>query len=528
MKKFLSVVCALGMGLSLFGCGETGNPPTPGKEKVIVSAVKHKENGEGYLEVDGKPFVYLGVESRLDAYMNCEKKTVEEFEPHVKAAADLGASVIAVPIDWRDLEPQKDDYDFRIVSALLGFANKYDIRIEFCWYSVNMCGESNSYQVPAYIWEDEATYPKYDSSNKNVFWGYYGNQGYLRATEALMERETKMIGKLMDYVYNWDLNNGEKHPLIGIQVYNEPDGYPRWRVSQQNISLGGTRITEDQAWQDVYTLLDNAGKAFKSAKYSVYTRTNLTVLTESTKFAETIYNLDGIDAVGNDPYVQSVGAIKNTFADFSANMKGNFNHIAENKGIYTNSPGLILAAAYSGAGYILYDLSTPLYFINNTNDPSTIDHGVLNADLTDREHTEAVRRTINALKGAGEASVLADRKDFALLNLAGSYPERQCAQEIDTTHVSVKFRTEKGAVGFAICYNGYVYAFATDDAELELGNGAFSQAEYGSFGADGWNASGEVEANGNGYALTGGKLCRIKADGTEKLLVSNTDQMIGG
>lgn len=99
---------------------------------MIVSCIKTAENGLAYLEVDGKPFPYLGVESRLDAYMNCEKKSVEDFEPHIRAASELGANVIAVPIDWRDLEPEQDEYDFRIVSALLGYANKYDIRIEFC------------------------------------------------------------------------------------------------------------------------------------------------------------------------------------------------------------------------------------------------------------------------------------------------------------------------------------------------------------------------------------------------------------
>ena len=510
------------------GC-ETGTSSQKQQEndKMIVSCIKTAENGLAYLEVDGKPFPYLGVESRLDAYMNCEKKSVEDFEPHIRAASELGANVIAVPIDWRDLEPEQDEYDFRIVSALLGYANKYDIRIEFCWYSVNMCGDSNSYQIPEYIWNDEETYPKYDSDNKNSFWGYYGNQGYMRATKALMDRETKVITALMNFVYNWDENNGQKHPLIGVQVYNEPDGYPRWRVSQQNISVNGSQITESDAWQDVYTLIDNAGKAFKAAKYNVYTRTNLTVLTEVTEFAEKLYDLEGIDAVGNDPYVQSVGDIYNTLSDFNSNLKGNFNHIAENKGVYLNTPSLLITSAFCGAGYIIYDLATPEYFIDNTDDPSTIDHGILNTDLSDKQHTDAVRKTLKALTAAGDALIFADRSDFAVFNLESDFPDENYTRSVKTSRVKAKFSTEQGAVGFAIYYNGYVYAYASENASLSIRNAACGKAEYGGYDENVWNEAGNVTAGNGKYLLEGGRLCRIKVDKTGIPLISNVKRYIG-
>ncbi len=531
MKRIWSIVLAVCICLLTAGCADGGENSERGNGsgKRVVSSLKTLADGSGYLEVDGKPFPYLGVESRLDAYMNCEKKTVEEFEPYFEAAAKLGATVIAVPVDWRDLEIAKDDYDFRLMAKLLSFANEYKIKMEICWYSVNMCGDSNSYQIPEYIWSDEETYPKYDSSNKNAFWGYYGNQGYMKPSRALMEREALMIEKLMDYVYNWDLNNGERHPLIGIQVYNEPDGYPRWRVSQNSISENGKKITEEQAWQDVYTLLDNAGKAFKAAEYNVYTRVNLTTLTETAPFAKKIYALEGIDAVGNDPYVQSVGATYNTLTDLKKNLPGNFTHIAENKGVYTNTPSLLLTAAYCGAGYIIYDLSTPQYFIDNNSDPSTIDHGILNVDLTDKPHTESVRRTLKALAGTGEAVVLADKKDFAVFNIEESYPEENYTRSINTTCVTAEFSTSAGAVGFALVYDGYVWLFADAAAEIRLGNGAFSGGEYGSFRAGVWTADGEAERTENGgYLLDRGKLCRVKIDTVSGKLISNTKNYIGG
>ncbi len=509
------------------GCVMASSSPKEEDGRMIVSCIKTAENGLTYLEVDGKPFPYFGVESRLDAYMNCENKSVEDFEPHIKAASELGANVIAVPIDWRDLEPVQDNYDFRIISALLRLANKYDIKIEFCWYSVNMCGDSNSYQIPEYIWNDEKTYPKYDSNNKNAFWGYYGNQGYLRASKALMDRETKMITALMDFVCDWDENNGQKHPLIGVQVYNEPDGFPRWRVSQQNISSNGSQISESDAWEDVFALIDNAGKAFKAAKYNVYTRTNLTVLTEVTDFAEKLYELEGIDAVGNDPYVQSVGDLYHTLSDFKCNLKGNFNHIAENKGVYVNTPGLLITSAFCGAGYIIYDLATPQYFIDNTNDPSAIDHGILNTDLSDKQHTDAVRKTLKALTAAGDALIFADRSDFAVFNLEGSFPDENYTRSVKTSRVRTEFSTEQGAVGFAVYHNGYVYAYASENAALSIGNAVCDKAEYGGYGENGWNGAGNVRTENGKYLLEGGRLCRIKIDKTYIPLISNVKKYIG-
>ncbi|MGN1062679.1 MAG: hypothetical protein ACI4RO_06065, partial [Candidatus Scatosoma sp.] len=243
------------------------------KEEVnVISKIAVNDHGITYLEVDGKPFAYYGVESRLDAYMNCDNQTVEEFETQFIAAKNLGANLLAVPIDWRDVEPEKDFYDFSAVGTILGFSVKHDIKVEFLWYSIDMCGESNSYQVPGYIWNDEETYPKFDSLNKGNFWSYYGEQGYLKASEALLKREALVVEALMDFVYHWDLNNGETHPLIGVQVYNEPETYPVWRVAQQQISEGGKQITPDRAWEELYKAIDNAGKAFKKAKYNVITR----------------------------------------------------------------------------------------------------------------------------------------------------------------------------------------------------------------------------------------------------------------
>ena len=539
MATFLSAVtclsCALcgcggGDGSSSSGSSPSSDSGSTGDEKVIVSEIKTNDYGYTYLSVDGAPFPYYAVESRLDAYMNCEKKTVEEFEDYFEAAVGMGASVVLIPIDWRDLEPVKDVYDFTVVATLLGFANKYNVKVDFLWYSVNMCGDSNSYFIPDYIWNDEVTYPKYDSSNKNAFWAYYGKQGYLKASDALMQRETLMIENLMEYIYNWDKINGEKHPLIGIQVHNEPDGYPRWRVGQQNISENGQKITTEQAWSDVKKLLSNAGRAFKAAKYNVVTRVNLTTLSTVELFVEDVYNLEGIDCVGNDIYNQSVGAVYNSMKDFKYYLPNNFNHIAENKGSYGNTASLMLAAAFAGAGYVIYDLSTPQFFIDNTgsSDKSAIDHGILNVDLSDKAHTEQTRRTMKALNGAGIVTSLASKEDFAVFNLEESYAETNYNRQVNTTGITANFSTNSGAIGFAIVFGDYIYLFASSSAQITLSNGTFGDAEYGYFKDGYWALENKsVSVSGNTYTLDQGLLCRVEIESVASKLTSNTKYYIG-
>ena len=526
MKRVIVFIMTLIISLSLFACK---------KEKVnVISRIATNEYGYNYLEVDGKPFNYFGVESRLDAYMNCEEQTVEDFEKQFELAKKLGANVIAVPVDWADVEPEKDFYDFTIVNKLLSFAVKYDIKIEILWYSINMCGESNSYQVPAYIFNDEESYPKYDSTNKGNFWSYYGYQGYLKITDNLLKRETLVIENLMDFIYNWDLKNGETHPLIGVQVYNEPDLYPEWRVSKYDISENGKKLTSDQVWQEVKKALDNAGKAFKKAKYNVITRVNFAKLKTATTYAKDVFNLDGIDCVGNDPYTTSVGGVYNQLTDFNKDLPNNFTHYAENKGSYTNTASLLLTSAYCGAGYIIYDLATSTHFIENAgnNSLADIDHGVLNPDGTDKEHTESVRRTLKALIGAGESVIVADKKDFAVFNLEESYPEESYQVVINTKGVTANFSTEKSAVGFMIVYGDYAYFYASDESTFTISNATINEFSFGAYKKGVWtNSTGTIDAvvkdGKTTFTLNNGALLRAKVSEVKGELISNTKNFIG-
>ena len=67
--------------------------------KVLVSRVVTNEVGT-HIEVEGNPFLYIGAQIRVDAFMNCDKLNYEEVEYLFAEAAKLGVPSIQVPVEW--------------------------------------------------------------------------------------------------------------------------------------------------------------------------------------------------------------------------------------------------------------------------------------------------------------------------------------------------------------------------------------------------------------------------------------------
>ena len=127
MKKLFKKIFVLLMGatiiMSSVGCNKKS-------EELLVSRVV-TENGVTYIEVDGNPFTYVGIQLRTDAFMNCEFKKASDLEPYFKAVAAVNINTIQIPIDWRDIEINKDQYDFTVVDTFLNMAKKYSLKVEF-------------------------------------------------------------------------------------------------------------------------------------------------------------------------------------------------------------------------------------------------------------------------------------------------------------------------------------------------------------------------------------------------------------
>lgn len=505
IKLMLSLIAA-------FALTAAAKPALP---QIEVSRLV-KGDAKTYVEVDGKPFPYIGAEIRLDALLNCDRMKVEDVEKYISKASELGLNCVLIPIYWNLIEPEQDKYDFSVVDKILEYVNKYDLRMELLWFSTNMCGDTHSYLTPQYILEDPSL--RFNRPDEGAFWGYYGNRYTLRFDDPwVLERETQAVTRLFTHIREWDAANGERHPVISAQVHNEPDGTMRWRVDQKQLSQrDGTPLTKPEVWTMTTNALDAVGNAIKNSPYKVLTRVNLVFGYGVKPFPEApnaspadVFNLPGIDFVSVDTYKDNIRSLKEEVLAYSS-IPGNFALVGENKGSYPNTAGLMLAAFAAGGGYQIYDLATSKFFIDNSGGFAGIDHGVYTWDLREKEFTPEVKSMIYGLRGASHEIISTHPDDFAALNIAANFPESGEPQFINTTGASLHFSTDNGAMGFALDCGDHLVVYITKDARLDISNGTVGDAEIGRYDVDGnFISEGTVALAGGTLNAKGGIFYRI-------------------
>lgn len=494
------------------------------------------ENGKSYVTVGDIPFPVLGAQLRLDAFINGDKKMIKDIEIYFQKASELGVNCLQIPVYWNLIEPQKDIFKFSEVDSILGYANKYGLKIEILWFSTNMIGDSFSFLVPDYVLS--VSDKRFSSKYEGHYSVYYGNcYTLILNDEWILERETNAVKRLMNHIGEWDRSNGLQHPVISVQVHNEPDGLARWRYDQLELKYkDGRPFTREDAWEITLQALNAVGKAVKESDYKVVTRTNIITYEGLTDFPQLtganpkdVFVLDGIDFVSYDPYVSSIDVIKNNTLAFNS-IPGNYSLIAENKGVYENTASLILTAVALGSGYNIYDLATSKFFIDNAlpAHKDEIDHGIYTWDLKEKAHTASVKSVLKGLTAAFPDVVMCKVEDFAVFNVDSQFPKKNYTQKINSTRVTYSFSTSSTALGFALTRNDYLLIYVTENADIQLSNGTFSKVVGGCYSSEG-----KFVAE-NKTSLVGGQLLRAKKGilyrilyNSHSNLISNTVENIG-
>lgn len=303
-----------------------------------------------HLMVNGKPFLMLGAQLRTDFFLQLDKKSPEELAPYFELAANMNILVVQVPVAWKDVEAEKDIYNTELVEKYIELCDKYQLKLEILWFGSYMCGYSVEGYIPDYVINNTSTYP--DLKPSAAFEGWLGKHYYLKPnTPALVERESKALKQMMDAIYHYDNNHGQKHTVIGIQVENEPD----MLATRHNQEHG---YTPEQLWRDLISMLDQLGQVVKNSAYDCYTRVNQTTtysdyMERSAEIAATA----GIDYVGLDPYENNMLGIDSKLRRLRK-IKDNYGHIAENGGEYANNDLLTLKAISLGCGYEIFEVIT--------------------------------------------------------------------------------------------------------------------------------------------------------------------------
>lgn len=482
----------------------TQNPPTGGGEveptpfdpnaDYLVSRVVTLEGNKTYLEVDGKPYAIRGGQVRLDGLINRYNDdpnqpaalTDSEIEEYFKVAKQIGLNTLEIPIEWRRIEPEKDQYDFSLVDRILTMANNQGMKVEILWFSVNMCGDSCKFQMPDYIFNDSNTYSRF-TCDKQVISAMYGEMTWLIGNDPdLMEREAKALSNMMEHIHYWNIENGKKNPLIGVQIQNEADGMLRWRLDQRQLKYNGQLADPAFMWDAILGGLDNAGKAVKNSKYKVYTRVNLTVTLGTGRFPQfpnhnftpmDVMNLEGIDIVGDDAYNEEPSVINNDMKQFA--ILGNYPHIAENMGDYPASPSLFLTTYQAGGSYMFYDMATPEYFVylnQKAGSDYRMNQGLIQYDFSYKAHSKATIDIINGIKKMDSIVPITKSEDFAAFNVKTQTPVTNYTQTICTSNLEIKYQTTNGGIAFAIEHDGYLYIYSTADCMFNVMNAKYYYA----------------------------------------------------
>ncbi len=457
--------------------------------KQVISKVA-TAGGKTYLEVKGKAFPYIGTQIRTDMFMNIHNYTYSEIKVLFNEAKKLGVSSVQIPLEWTDLENEKDQWDFTYIDQIMSMSLELGLKVEFLWFGTNMCGDTHSYSTPSYILRDGKTYPKLDARRTGEFWNYYGFMYFMNFSNPnLIARESNAITMAMNHIYEFDSTHGGTGIVIGMQILNEANmffGYDSRLIKNMVIDpTTGNQMKSTEGLRMVKESLDALGKAVKNSNYVVYTRTNFADGTNSNIYtgdtvndisntvpepgttasyaekelyaikdwAVQIYNLEGIDIVGDDSYKNDVRQIKGIARMYrTGSLEGNFSHFAENAGNYENTADLILAAFSAGAGYSIYDLVTPDIVDNK--------QGILN--LTGRAQVSVTgqygwaEKIIKGIVACGEAAALATDGNFAMFNGNKTINLQKATVQFTGFDVGTD-----GFRGFAIVHANVAYIFCT-------------------------------------------------------------------
>ncbi len=424
---------------------------------MLVSQLVNK-NGRRYLEYKGEPQLLYGVQLKLGDLQRVglsEEEIERETENHFRMSAVCHFPIVCVPVTWKGhIEPARvSGGDCEFVKKCIGYCDKYNLSIHWLWFGSNVCGGQGN--TPQDIWDDAETYPRYTENGENLL--EVDHPDFVAREKAAMQYFLDMLVRL-------DVN----HRTSGIQIENEPD-FGNWHTQRARRQK----------------LIDELGKLVKQSEFKVITRVNLTAprtyLGEDPVIDE-ILDLDGIDCVGVDVYINEVSYC----TDFSNNMNArardkNLPHFAELGAHVDVLPQLICDTLQRGGGVLLYELKTALKYSNGP-----FDFGLYRFspnEWVERDGTVPVQYQWTEgimVPEANTADIIALNEMLRIVNAPlATAPIHNiamvmCGEERKISDIRVSFVTEEtgpNAFGMAVVGDdGYLYCFTLANGMFTIGD----------------------------------------------------------
>ncbi len=440
-------------------------------------------HADGYLVSGGVPMLMLGGQLRTDFFMHLEGRTIDELGDYFRLARSLNITMVQVPICWADIEPAKDNYTAEYVEKYIEYAEEYEMKLELLWFGSYMCGVTVEGYVPSYIADDTDTY---HALRDHMYDGWIGRTYLLEpGTDALLERETAAMRFMMQKIYEYDRVHGGKHTVVGVQIENEPD----MLVDPHAVEYADD---PDDVAVALVKHLDMLGRAVTQSDYRCYTRVNLTDRRYLSYFTEHLVPTEGIDFVGLDPYNNQIGTIRSQLNALKV-PAGNFAHIAENGGEYTNNDQLELLAITMGCGYEVFEVVT-------TSDPQLVDwelRGVFNTDFTKKAHTDRLIDANRIYRNGFLDLVLAGEGNVLGFNLTVNGGATISDETLTAGGVSIRHETQERGIAYAAVRDNRVVTVASTKADVFTIGANVVYAEKGYYSLDGvWHTEEVVDVRG--------------------------------
>ena len=534
MKNNKNILLSCIFLLTICGCNTTNNSSTNTNDDMINQTVydepyKQVVNGDSKTTIVNRnnvPQIILSSLLRTDLLKNADFLTPKDMEDYFAIAKETSMNTIELSIMWSEIEPTYNNYDFSSVKYYLDYAKKYDLKVNIEWYGSFVDGETHSANIPNYINDDTSTYPLI----MDMF--DYANFGRLKimdyTNENLLNRESKALYELMNYVYTWNNENDLYDPVIMVQIGQGVDRFQRWRVDAYKIlDENGALMSQDKAWSIANTYLNAIAKGVKYSKYKALTRVEFCEQNAVVNYIRNIKDLEYIDIVC-PTYLHEISLTKNGIKSFTDEYENMFIMNAENWANDINYKQTLATFGMGGSGYVSYQLSCPNYYPESPNGALYSRYDNTKETLAEKFKEKNTRasdsKMINeALSKAYVAIANSKRQTFATFGLNNLINSKENDERIQKIYLNngllLSYSNPKDSLGYTVFDNNYLYAFSSKDATLDITNCTITIGQKGYFDKNGeWVNEGNV-------SLTNNSKLEMKANDVYRVRIASINEL---
>ncbi|KAL3469085.1 hypothetical protein BJX99DRAFT_268706 [Aspergillus californicus] len=332
-----------------------------------------------YYDFDASDFIINHCPDRIASFV---------FQPQVNntaltnGATLYGAKGNMPPQIWLS---STSSWNFDHVDNMLEWAGAADIKLEFIWFGSDSTSYTSDLRAPYFVFrhylvekiQSDGTVVPVLLKNQGLGYGVYS---YLADKNDLSLRalEKKAIKTLMNHVAAYNLANGDKKTLVGVDVANENSithihgvsstvwQNPATWAASVNFSTQAAFVT-----RTMWEFSVNLANGVKESNYPVWTRVNTFTTAEekSIDYNEQMRLAGGtsLDFVGLDPYsvltaaLFSYGHQKTVLGSSNTNWAegSNLPMVMENSGAASSAESLLMATLAGGAFYNVYEYMGP-------------------------------------------------------------------------------------------------------------------------------------------------------------------------